>query len=227
MIHTLLSVLPPMLLGAQLILTLIMVKGEICPGQRGRVHKVLPAVAVLWLAVASIHLDALLIAGAIIYFCSKVQTKKTRDEGPLTVMYGADILAFASVLWQSFQYGHWSAGVAHFVSLLVLGGIFAHLMMTIARSRLQAFNRLLPVGGILGAMLVALCIVPFAYHLEPIELSQLTHQVLTYFALLVIGIIIWCWHIVASKPVGKLQLVVAQIVLLISMFGFERLYQVV
>lgn len=55
-------------------LTLVLVK-EICPGQRGRIHKVLPALAVLWLAVASIKIEAFLVVFALFYFYSQVQTK--------------------------------------------------------------------------------------------------------------------------------------------------------
>ncbi len=86
-----------MLLGAQIILTLVLVKGEICPGQRGRIHKVLPAIGVLWLAVASVKIEAFMIVAAIFYFYSQVQTKKTRDEGPLWVLYLANGLSIAYV----------------------------------------------------------------------------------------------------------------------------------
>lgn len=97
MLYSLISVFAPMLLGAQIILTLVLVKGEICPGQRGRIHKVLPALAVLWLAVASIKIEAFLVVFALFYFYSQVQTKKTREEGPLWVMYLANGLALAYV----------------------------------------------------------------------------------------------------------------------------------
>ncbi len=75
MLYSLISVFAPMLLGAQIILTLVKVK-EICPGQRGRINKVLPALAVLWLAVASIKIEAFLVVFALFYFYSQVQTKK-------------------------------------------------------------------------------------------------------------------------------------------------------
>mgnify|MGYP001023231339 CR=1 FL=1 len=68
MIQTLLSVFSPMLLGAQILLTLVLVKGNICPGQRGRIHRVLPAIGVLWLAVASLKIEAFLVVFCIFYF---------------------------------------------------------------------------------------------------------------------------------------------------------------
>lgn len=86
-----------MLLGAQIILTMILVKGDICPGQRGRLHKVLPSIGVLWLAVASIKIEAFLVVFAIFYFYSRVQTTKTRNEGPLWVLYLVNGLSLAYV----------------------------------------------------------------------------------------------------------------------------------
>ena len=71
MVESLLVQFAPMLLGAQLILTLILVKGDICPGQRGRIHKMLPAIGVLWLAVASLRIEAFLVVFAIFYFYSQ------------------------------------------------------------------------------------------------------------------------------------------------------------
>ena len=100
MVESLLVQFAPMLLGAQLILTLILVKGDICPGQRGRIHKILPAIGVLWLAVASLRIEAFLIVFAIFYFYSQVQTKKTRDSGPIWVMYLACGLALSYVAIQ-------------------------------------------------------------------------------------------------------------------------------
>ncbi len=72
MVQQLLTVFAPMLLGAQLILTLILVKGDIGPGQRGRIHKVLPPIAIMWLAVASLRIEAMMIVFAIAYFYSQV-----------------------------------------------------------------------------------------------------------------------------------------------------------
>ncbi|MDM7484535.1 MAG: hypothetical protein P3W98_005180, partial [Vibrio metschnikovii] len=79
MLYSLLSVMAPMLLGAQVLLTLVLVKGDICPGQRGRIHKVLPVLAILWVAVASLKVEAFLVVFALLYFYSQVQTKKTRQ----------------------------------------------------------------------------------------------------------------------------------------------------
>ncbi|SJL82942.1 hypothetical protein [Vibrio palustris] len=224
MLHSLLLVLPPMLLGAQLILTLVLVKGDICPGQRGRIHKVLPAIGVLWLASATVQLGSLLVAGGIFYFYSKVQTKKTRKEGPLWVLHATSAYALVLLLWNALQLPLWSVGVSSILNVVLLGAMFAHLLLTLARTRLQAFHRILPVAGILAAMAVVLCVVPYALQIPQQSVAQATHHILTYFALLVLAIIIWAWHIFTAKTVMKTQLAVAQVVLLISMTGFEHVY---
>ncbi len=61
MIQQLLLTFPPMLFGAQALLTLLLIKGDICPGQRGRLHKMLPSIGILWLAVASLRIEAFMV----------------------------------------------------------------------------------------------------------------------------------------------------------------------
>lgn len=224
MLYSLLSVFAPMLLGAQIILTLVLVKGEICPGQRGRIHKVLPALGVLWLAITSVNVEAFMIVAAIFYFYSQVQTKKTRDEGPLWVLYLADGLAVAYVAILIGQASSWMASLSLLMMIVMLGAMFAHLLLTIARTRLQAFHRILPVVGILAAMLTTLCVVPFAHRLAPEQLTEFTQPLLVSFALMVTGIIVWCWHIMMSRPVDKVQLSLAQLFILAAATGFHGLY---
>ena len=140
MVQQLLTVFAPMLLGAQLILTLILVKGDICPGQRGRIHKVLPPIAIMWLAVASLRIEAMMIVFAIAYFYSQVQTKKTRDQGPIWVMYLANGLALAYVGIEVGSQASLAGGLGVLVLISLLGALLAHLLLTIARTRLQGFS---------------------------------------------------------------------------------------
>ncbi|MFN3014711.1 hypothetical protein ACK1CN_02105 [Vibrio coralliilyticus] len=213
MVQQLLAVFPPMLLGAQLILTLILVKGDICPGQRGRIHKVLPVLAIMWLAVASLKIEAMMVVFAIAYFYSQVQTKKTRVQGPLWVMYLANGLALAYVAIGIGEQPDLAAGINVFVQIILLGALFAHLLLTVARTRLQAFHRILPVTGVVSAMLMSLAILLKAFGLEEVALTQATQPLLVGFALLITSVLIWCWHIIASKTVNKIQLAVALLTL--------------
>lgn len=224
MVQQLLAVLAPMLLGAQLVLTLILVKGDICPGQRGRIHKILPAIAILWLSVASLKIQAMMIVFALAYFYSQVQTKKTRDQGPMWVMYLANGLALAYVAILVFEQPSVAAGLNVFVQILLLGSLFAHLLLTIARTRLQAFHRLLPVSGVLSTMLMCLTVLLAAAGLEEQALAQATQPLLIGFALLLSSVLIWCWHMLMSKEIQKVQLAIALVGMLTAVTFNQGLF---
>ncbi|WP_428774237.1 hypothetical protein [Vibrio sp.] len=216
MIQNLLPLLAPMLLGAQLLLTLILVKGDICPGQRGRIHRVLPALGVLWLAVASLKIQAFLVVFAIFYFYSQVQTKKTRDQGPLWVMYLANGLALAYVVIEAFEQPHWPATLSLLVDVLLLGALFSHLLLTIARTRLQAFHRILPVSGVVAAMLASLVVLLQAYQLNEASLQQSMAVIVFGLLLMISAVVVWGWHMFTAKPVNKWQLTISLMMLLLG-----------
>ncbi|SJN56633.1 hypothetical protein VR7878_01875 [Vibrio ruber DSM 16370] len=224
MLNAFIAVLFPMTAGAQFILTLVLIKGEICPGQRGRIHRILPLLLVLWLLVASQHLWALLNVALIGYFYSQVKTGKTRQEGPLKVLYCANGVAGLTLLYAILSAPNWVAAVTLVLSCLLLGAIAAHWLLTIARTRLQAFHRLLPVIGILTAILLTLCIVPLAASMDPIQLQNVLHSILLSFSLLVTAVIIWSWHLLTTKNADKVQLGISCLVLLTAMSGFHQLY---
>ncbi|MDF2154254.1 hypothetical protein [Vibrio sp. CAU 1672] len=224
MIEQLLLTFPPMLFGAQALLTLILVKGDICPGQRGRLHRMLPAMAILWLAVASLRIEAFMVVFALFYFYSQVQTNKTREKGPLWVMHLANGLAFAYLSIQISGQSHWSAGAAMVLMAGFLGAAFAHLLLTIARSRLQAFHRILPVVGVISAMLLAFTTLLFAYQLNESALQSGFNGILLTLALLISTIVVWCWHLFTHKAAHKGQLTVSLLLALASMTHLQGLF---
>ncbi|MDW6003771.1 hypothetical protein [Vibrio mangrovi] len=224
MLNALISVLVPMAAGAQLILTLVLAKGEICPGQRGRIHRLLPVLLVLWLLVATQHLYVLLVVALTGYFYSQVKTGKTRQEGPLKILYLANVLAGITLLHDVLTAPNWIAAVMMVLSCLLLGTMAAHLLLTVARTRLQAFHRLLPVAGILAAMLLTLCIVPFTSGMASSQLQDTLQLILVCFSLLVTAVIIWSWHLLTTKSVDRIQLAISCLVLLTSVSGFHQLY---
>lgn len=224
MLNAFIAVLLPMTVGAQFILTLVLTKGEICPGQRGRIHRILPLLFVLWLLVASQHLWTLLNVVLVGYFYSQVKTGKTRQEGPLSLLLVANGVAGLTLLYAILTAPNWIAAISLVLSCLLLGAIAAHLLLTIARTRLQAFHRLLPVAGIVAAMLLTLCIVPLTANMDPIQLQNVLHSILLCFSLLVTAVIIWSWHLLMTKSADKIQLGISCLVLLTSMTGFHQLY---
>ncbi|MDH5935130.1 hypothetical protein L8R84_03130 [Vibrio splendidus] len=224
MVESLLVQFAPMLLGAQLILTLILVKGDICPGQRGRIHKMLPAIGVLWLAVASLRIEAFLVVFAIFYFYSQVQTKKTRDSGPIWVMYLACGLALSYVAIQATEQATTVGIITTLLLIALLGAAFGHLLLTIARTRLQAFHRVLPVVGVLTGMLVVLATVVSVYSLSEAQLEPVISTLLFSFALLISAIVVWCWHLFFVKTPEKLQLTISLLMLLAAAVGLTPVW---
>lgn len=206
-----------MLLGAQLLLTLILIKGDLCPGQRGRLHKVLLYLAALWVLPAmTLSYFMLAISAILLLFCSQVKMKKTRDEGPMWVMHAANVLATALVLGQMWLHGQGGMAGLWLVQMFLLGSALSHLLLITARSRLQAFHQLLPLVGIISAMSLALVVLLLAYQLDTQALNQLTHHILLALSLLVTAVIIWAWHLFKKSTVDKSQLWVALLCLLIS-----------
>ncbi|NLS13025.1 hypothetical protein HGP28_09005 [Vibrio sp. SM6] len=225
MIPLLLNNLAPMLFGAQLILTLVLVKGDICPGQRGRIHKLFPALSILWLAVASLKIEAFMIVFALFYFYSKVQTGKTREKGPLWLLHLANGLAFSYLMIQAFEQSSFAASIATLLLSVFIGGLFAQLLLTVARSRLQAFNKILPVAGVIGAMGLVLALMAVMYRLDEAVIAQQTHSIIALFLLLILAIVAWCWHMLTHKAATKLQLGIALFLALFASTGIQFLFQ--
>ncbi|MGF1748878.1 MULTISPECIES: hypothetical protein [Vibrio] len=224
MVTAILTLLAPALTITLLILTLILAKGDICPGQRGRIHKLFPAIGLLWLAIASLKVEAFLVVFAIFYFYSKVKTGKTRDKGPFWVIHLANGfgLAFSGIVISS--QATLGQGVALLISGLLLGCAFAHLLLVIARSRLQAFHKILPLTGVILAMAFALVFLVNAYH-WPEEVAQgYLIELLMSFLMLLAGIVCWIWHLIRHTAPEKRQLSFAFFCLLSACVGLFRLY---
>ncbi|MGR5061422.1 hypothetical protein [Photobacterium sp. DNB22_13_2] len=213
--NTALIYLIPALLGAQLVLTLVLTKGDICPGQRGRVHKTLPVLLVGWLVVALFQPYAFLPLAALGYFTLKVKTGKTRDAGPLNVFYVANVLAF--FVWFSMLLTlTLPVAVMSLVSVALFGSLLAHLLLTQARTRLQAFHRLLPFAGFVSAMVSVLCLLWLAYQFDESQLALLTTNIVASLVLLVAGLLVWSMHLLTGKTVNRWQLVIAAGILVLS-----------
>ncbi|MCW8345013.1 hypothetical protein MD535_03085 [Vibrio sp. ZSDZ65] len=224
MVSSILTLLAPSITVTLLILTLILAKGDICPGQRGRIHKLLPAIGLLWLAIASIKIEAFLVVFAIFYFYSKVKTGKTRDKGPFWVIHLANGfgLAFSGILISS--QATLGQGAALLSSGLLLGSAFAHLLLIIARSRLQAFHRILPMFGVILTMVFVLIFLINAYHWPEDIAQRYLVELLMSFLMLLIGIVFWIWHLVRHTAPEKRQLSIAFFCLLSACVGLFNLY---
>ncbi|WP_139281537.1 hypothetical protein [Vibrio aerogenes] len=206
-------------------MTLVLMKGEICPGQRGRIHRLFPVLALLWASVAVQHLLAMVVTALIAGLYTRVKTGKTRDSGPLMLLWLADMAALVLVIMTIVGMPDWIGGVVIAFSTILSGAISAHLLLVMAKSRLQAFHKLLPAVGVLAAMMITVCIVPFTYGLSDEQLSIMTSSVLIYFSLMIAGLLLWCWHLFLSSTVSRVLLALSCLLLLSSMTGFNSLYQ--
>lgn len=223
MLDALLHLIPPMLLGTQLILTLILVKGEICPGQRGRLHKLFPVIGTLWLASASTTIVSLAVVMPIFYFYSQVQTGKTRNSGPLWLLYLADIAAVAVVALQVLGAPSLWTLLTTLFTTAFLGTAFAHLNLKFARSRLQAFHSLLPLGGLLTGIALVVTVSVQALQLNEALLESLSINIFAGLALLIAGILVWCLHLLRGIEVQKVQLSVAMLFVLAATMSLQPL----
>ncbi len=205
----------PALFGAQLILTLVLTKGEICPGQRGRVHKTLPVLLIGWLIAAVFQPIAVLPLATLGYFTMKVKTGKTRDAGPMKVLFAAEGLAFMAWLAILPSLSLPSAFLS-FVAIPMLGALTAHILLTQARTRLQAFHRLLPFTGFVSAMLSVLCILWLSSSLSEEALATAISNIIGSLLLLVCALLVWAMHLLTGKTVNKWQLIVAAGLMVVS-----------
>lgn len=215
MITGYLTFLIPALLGAQLILTLVLTKGEICPGQRGRVHKTLPVILAGWLVAVISHPVALLPLLVLGFFTFKVKTGKTRDAGPLKALYAADILAILSWLLLLPTMSLPQIGLS-LMAVALFGSSLAHLLLTLARTRLQAFHRILPFTGFVSAIMSVLLMLWLLTGIEESALQAMTADVVGALALLVLALLVWGGHILLTKTVNRWQLLVASSLLVAS-----------
>jgi hypothetical protein len=210
MIEQFLVLLAASLLGAQLIISLVLVKGDICPGQRGRIHKTLPVLCFLWLAVCWQYPYALNIPIILGYFFSQVQTRKTKEQGPLWIFHLTNLFSFAIWMFQVFSNDVIASKLVSLVGLFLLGGILGHCFLTQAKTRLQAFHRLLPIAGVISAILLSL-VVLYEMNSIPFQANDklVVNQFLASFLLLIVGVLTWCLHLLTSRKISLIQLLIA------------------
>ncbi|MGY3943401.1 hypothetical protein [Aeromonas tecta] len=188
-----------MALGALIALGLVLWRGDLCPGQRSRITTQLFSIWVitglsLMLAIeAGIKGWLVWCGGAALILGIALSLVQSRLEGkraiPATLLWlPAMPLALYGV--GLLQYQGWLSGL---LQMVLLGSAFAHLMLLRARHRLQAFNTLLPVAGLVAAIASLLWFVVLLLLAEPAApvLSALQPWILTQAALLVASLLLW------------------------------------
>jgi hypothetical protein len=213
-------------IGALIVFILVLYKGDICPGQRGRLHKWLPVI-LAGLLVSSLYSVLFLVpSGLLGYFLTHVKTAKTRGEGPRQLLISVVIYSSFTAIYLIAMNNSLSTGsslISWLFCGLVLGLSLAHLLLTLARTRLDSFHQLLPVLGV-GLSILYLVVMLgllYFYHssIEFESQTEILHQLLISLPLLVLGLVIWCWHLFRHIKPQKFQLSISFIILSFSFWG--------
>ncbi|MEZ8144254.1 hypothetical protein A1OO_18075 [Enterovibrio norvegicus FF-33] len=199
-------------LGAQFVLTLVLLKGDICPGQRGRLHKAFWFLVAAWALVVPFSPFSALPFIALGIFSLRSKSGKTRLSGPIPVLLLANGFGALAVLISAWHQGMF-VGLLMISQVALVGAITGHCLLVRARSRLQAFHRILPVAGIVAAMLMALVIAVASTSMPEASANALVTSVLTSLGLVLVGVIIWAFHLLRQTPPHLLQLCCALIVI--------------
>lgn len=221
--QTLQYILIPALLGAQILLTIILHKGDICPGQRGRIHKWLPVLIVGWCTIAgvgmtytSIFAINLVPAIAIGGFYLSVKTSKTRDKGPLIVMALANGFAGAGFVNLALGSGSFTQLFYALVGPFLFGALLAHLLLTLARTRLQAFHKILPISGIISGIIMSVILLCQTLSVHEIFLDRMAIKLGIASGLMLLSTALWSFHLFRQEAVKWQMLVVSSVMMTIS-----------
>lgn len=217
--------------GALLVLGLIVWRAGICPGQRARIMRQSASVWVMTALSAMLAASAqgpgwLVLCGALAAIGGLgLSGWQARLEGKRSIQSrwllgpGALLGVYALGLIPGLGWG------ASLSILVVLGAALAHLILLRARHRLSAFNLLLPIAGLAGALLGLLVLGSLAW-LQPDQglLDTLLPWVLGYAGLMLAGLLIWVSPLLAERDNAPPVLSAALGVLLLAECAASRLF---
>lgn len=185
-------------IAAACFLALVLSKGEVCPGQRKRITENMISIwAVLALGLM-IGIEAYattltLIIGGIAVFIGIIQNLiQSRLEGkraiPSTWLRLPIALAVVTgllVLWQQQQ-------PLLLLEAILLGAVFAHVVLLRAKHRLQAFNVILPTIGIASSVLLMLgLLVVASMHADSSNIPVIQEFVVYRAIILLLALAVW------------------------------------
>ncbi|MGF1740364.1 hypothetical protein L4C34_04625 [Vibrio profundum] len=225
MFDQIISLIPAMWLGCLAVLVLILCKGDICPGQRGRIYKTFPILGIFALLAAWHSLSMIVSAVSIGYFFSRVKTGKTRQQGPKWALNVAVVAALITVALDVVSLPNVTSAVGYLLCVPLLGAALVHVFLLIARSRLQAFHRVLPFTGTVCALGLVSLLMACVYVWPQILLSSHAEQAVISFLLLIASVGVWCGHIFVNKAPQKWQLQLSLLMLIASIGSTFSLLQ--
>lgn len=194
-IYPILTLMP---IAASGFLALVLTKGEICPGQRKRITENMISIwAVLALGLmigveSYASLYTLIVGGAAVLGGIVLNLLQARLAGKRVIpgrwLAGPIVLAQIAgviILWQ------WRQPVL-LLEAVLLGAVFAHVVLLRAKYRLTAFNYILPAVGLVFAVLLMLSLGLIAYlSSEPATLLLVQDYVIYRALILLAALGIW------------------------------------
>lgn len=199
-------------LGAQAVLTLVLLKGDICPGQRGRLHKAFWFLVAGWAVTIPFSPFSALPFITLGIFSLRSKSGKTRQSGPVPLLHLSNGFGVLALLMSGVEQGLLPT-LLMLSQVLLVGAITAHCLLVRARSRLQAFHRILPVIGVVAAMLTAVTLAVGSMMLEPEAANALVNSVLMSLGLALAGVLVWASHLLRQTTPHIAQLCVSLIVI--------------
>ncbi len=164
------------LTGAQAILTLALVKGDICPGQRGRLHTqfiILNATGYIlsfihWSSSIFLFISQLCLS----FFIFKNKKRKTNTSYFKFSLFLSNVINLTLALFICYQLYLPQAFIL-ISQLFITGGLLASLLMRNSRSRLTHFMALMPYIGLFFSIILIINIAIMHIHYQP-----LSHQII-------------------------------------------------
>jgi len=185
-------------IAAACFLALVLIKGEVCPGQRKRITENMISIwAVLALGLMiGIEVYAttltLVVGGTAVFIGimqnliqSRLAGKRAIPSTWLRLPIALAVITGLLVLWQQQQ-------PLLLLEAVLLGAVFAHVILLRARHRLQAFNVILPVVGIACSILLMLGLLIIAgLNTESSNMSVIQEFVIYRAIILLLALAVW------------------------------------
>ena len=179
-------------------LALVLAKGEVCPGQRKRITENMISVwAVLALGlmigIEVYATTATLVIGGIAVFIgimqnliqSRLSGKRAIPSTWLRLPIGLAAITGLLILWQQQQ-------LLLLLEAVLLGAVFAHVILLRAKHRLQAFNVILPIVGIVTSVLLMIgLLVVASMHADSVNMPVIQEFVIYRAVILLFALALW------------------------------------
>ena len=185
-------------IAAACFIALVLSKGEVCPGQRKRITENMISIwAVLALGLMigiEVYATTLtLVIGGVAVFIgimqnliqSRLEGKRAIPSTWLRLPIALAVITGLLVLWQQQQ-------PLLLLEAVLLGAVFAHVILLRAKHRLQAFNVILPVAGIATSVLLMLGLLVVAALNSDVSSIAVIQEFVIYRAIvLLLALAIW------------------------------------